>query len=551
MKKNKLILISIVLAIIVLVVSCDKDIEVEPASTVAEATEQATSPPIQTPPELLEDLSKYGVVLNKLLVREENHTQYEYIQEWQAMIKENYNIDMKVAFEQIGFQYFTDYYLQNRDDLSMTGIVYISEYRGYGDIKKLVDNDTIIPLTDILANNSLFNKTPIEFQDLFKFADGEIWAIPGEIRYNGYNVRITKTNWLENVGLEAPTSYASLLEAARRFKTKDPDQDGKDNTYGLNTPNDNTFMGLEDLFSANGVYLDRNPVFSTAYNPTTGTYEDAMLNDNIDQVLLYIRKMVEEDLIDFYGYTPGVTYGRLRKNTGTVCATAADVLPEHTYSIITEGQTEQVALIEYSSSAYVVLSNTVNANEMVNNFVNLFMGDIEAHTMLRFGLPGVSYTSEGQNVILKDENRDNEDLLPRILVERLDPEILDPAKSSLLFATQMTPIFYDAPYYVFYNEYDQYIADYQEQALVDTKRYFDVNPSLFYEIPLSSKNFISTFNVNGSMFSDVAVKIYENEMSVEDIIDAYIKDSKYFNILEQIDQINAQLGLQTKYNYND
>jgi len=553
LKKNKLVLISIILVFIIIMVSCDDNNEKPIIDSPTPSNEVvAHTLPSATPPLLLEDLAKYGVVLNKLLIREENYTQYPYIEEWESMIKENYNIDIKINFESIGFQYFTDYYLQNRDNLTnMTGIVYISELRGNGDIQKLIDKEAIIPLTDILANNNVFNKSPIEYQNLFKFGDGEIWAIPGEIRYNSYNVRITKSNWLENIGLEAPTSYSSLLEVARRFKTKDPDQDGKDNTYGLNTPNDNTFMGLEDLFAANGVYLDRNPVYSTAYNPTTGTYEDGMLNDNIFQVLSYIKQLVDEDLIDFYGYTAGVTYGRLRKNTGTICGQASEVLPTQTFSTIRESQQGQVALMGYSSSAYVVLSNTVSAKEMVNNFVNVFMGDIDAHKMLRFGLPGVSYKEDGQNIILYDANRKNEDLLPRILVEMIDPEVLDPAERSSLYATEMTPIYYDQPYYVFYNEYDEYVAQYQEKALVETKSYFDKNPELFYEIPLLNKGFVTTFNVNGSIFSNVAVKIYENEMSVKDIIDAYIADSKYFNVLEQIEQINAQLGLQTKYKYDN
>jgi len=550
-KKIIAIIISLTMILSFSITACKKDTDkpdISPSPTTTEEV-NASEQPSATPPILKEDLAKFGIVLNKILIREENYTQYPYIQEWQDYVNEQYNIDIKINFVQVGFQYFTDYYLQNRDTSNATGIVYLSDFRGDADIKKLIDHDAIMPLDDLLADNTTFNKMPIEFREMFKYNDNKTWAIPGEIRYNGYLVRLTKTKWLDAIGLEPPTSYAELFEVARRFKTKDPDGDGKNNTYGLNTFNDYTFRGLQDLFQANGAYLAEDSDFSTAYNPNTGTYEDAMLSDHIYDVLSFIRSMMDEDLIDTYGFTGGTTYGLIRKNAGSIAAYATDALPEHSYSIIRESQQGQVSLMQYASSAYIMLQDTPHAKEMLNNFVNVFLGDIEAHKMLRFGMPGVSYEENGQNIILHDKNRNNSDLLPRVFLEMEDPELLDPAKQSPLYGTQMTPIFYEQPYYVFYNEYDDYVKEYQEKALVDAKRYFDQNPNLFYEIPMLSKGFITTFNVNGSLFSDVAKRTYGSEFSIQDIIDAYITDSKYFNVLDQLDQINAQLGLQTKYRY--
>ncbi|MCK5811283.1 MAG: hypothetical protein KAG94_00150 [Clostridiales bacterium] len=549
MKKKKLLIGIICLTMILSVISssCNKE-ENQPSSSPSQV---ASETPTETPPLLLEDLAKFGVTLNKLLVREENYTQYPYISEWETYINENYNIDIKVNFVNIGFQYFTDYYIQNKDESNATGIVYLSDFRGIGDIQKLIDRELIVPLTEMVAKNPTFNKMPTEFKNMYLFGDGEIWAIPGEIRYNGYLVRLTKTDWLEALNLDVPTSYAELLRVSRRFTTHDPDGDGKDNTYGLNTTNDYTFRGLQDLFNANGVYLNTNSDYSTAYNPTTGTYEDGMLNDNVFEVLSFIRNLVDEELVDYYGYTQGVTVGFIRKNTGSVCEYAANALPEHSFSIIRESQQEQISLMNYSSTAYIMLSNTINAKPMINSFINVFLSDIDAHTMLRFGLPGVSYEKNGQNIVLKDANKSNEDLLPRFLLEQLDPELLDPAKMAPLFGTQMTPVYYEEPYYVFYNDYDEYVANYQKRALVDSKAYFDDNPNLFYEIPLLSKGFITTFSVNGSMFSDVAKEIYKNEIAVSDIIEQYKIDSKYFNVLDQLKQINAQLGLKTVYGYDN
>lgn len=553
MKKRKLLIGIICLTMIISVLSsaCNKDDVQSSLPPTLTPSQEVSETPSETPPLLLEDLAKYGIVFNKILIREKNYTQYPYINEWETYISDNYNIDIKVNFISVGFQYFTDYYIQNKDESNATGIVYLSDFRGISDIRKLIDRELIVPLTDMVADNIIFNKMPIEFQNMYRFADDEIWAIPGEIRYNGYLVRLYREDWLNNVGLETPTSYAELLEMSRRIQKNDPDEDGKDNTVGLNVPNDKSFMGLEDLFHANGVYLNNNPLYSTAYNPTTGTYEDGMLNNSIYDVLYYIRNLVDEDHIDYYGYTQGDTIGFLRKNTASTCQYASGALPDQVFSVIRESQQEQVTLMNYSSTAYVMLSNTINAKPMLNNFINVFLGDIDAHKMLRFGLEGVSYEDTGQNIILKDEYRENTDLLPKINIEQLSPELLNPAKMAPLYGTQMTPVFYEEPYYVFYNEYDEYVANYQEKALVDTKAYFDDNPSLFYEIPLLSKGFITTFSVNSSIFSEVAKAIYKNEIAVTDIVAQYKEDSKYFNVLDQLDQINGQLGLKTVYGYDD
>src|SRR5690606_40530230 len=42
-----------------------------------------------------------------------------------------------------------------------------------------------------------------------------------------------RTDWLDNLGLEAPRTIDDLLKISKAFTTKDPDQNGEDDTYGL------------------------------------------------------------------------------------------------------------------------------------------------------------------------------------------------------------------------------------------------------------------------------------------------------------------------------
>ncbi len=54
-----------------------------------------------------------------------------------------------------------------------------------------------------------------------------------------------------------------------------------------------------------------------------------------------------------------------------------------------------------------------------------------------------------------------------------------------------------------------------------------------------------------SLFGWVATEMYKNEISVTDIITQYKDDAKYFNTIDQLEQINAKLGLKTVYGYDD
>src|SRR5690606_13948861 len=42
-----------------------------------------------------------------------------------------------------------------------------------------------------------------------------------------------RTDWLDNLGLEAPRTIDDLLKISKASTTKDPDQNGEDDTYGL------------------------------------------------------------------------------------------------------------------------------------------------------------------------------------------------------------------------------------------------------------------------------------------------------------------------------
>ena len=64
--------------------------------------------------------------------------------------------------------------------------------------------------------------------------DGKLYGIPQLSAADGTcDLLWIRTDWLENLGLEAPETMEELLEVARAFRYDDPDGNGQDDTWGI------------------------------------------------------------------------------------------------------------------------------------------------------------------------------------------------------------------------------------------------------------------------------------------------------------------------------
>ncbi|MBW8738645.1 MAG: sugar ABC transporter substrate-binding protein [Streptomyces turgidiscabies] len=63
--------------------------------------------------------------------------------------------------------------------------------------------------------------------------DGKHYGIPYSRQAQTLMIR---TDWLRKLGLEAPTTWQEMLAVAKAFATRDPDGDGRADTYGMAVP---------------------------------------------------------------------------------------------------------------------------------------------------------------------------------------------------------------------------------------------------------------------------------------------------------------------------
>lgn len=96
---------------------------------------------------------------------------------------------------------------------------------------KFAAQGAFLQLDEFIDQYPNFKNVPDYVFEQFK-VDGKIYAIPTYAPKAGFAVMVRK-DWLDNLGLQVPTSYEELKQIALAFTKDDPDRNGKNDTYGI------------------------------------------------------------------------------------------------------------------------------------------------------------------------------------------------------------------------------------------------------------------------------------------------------------------------------
>ncbi|WP_284646646.1 extracellular solute-binding protein [Paenibacillus silviterrae] len=170
----------------------------------------------------------------------------------------------------------------NMPDLMMVDLVTLNDFAQKGLLLDLTPHlDTKLKQAKDFMGASLLKKGMV---------NGKYFAITRipDVPFSSFWIR---QDWLNTLGLKAPTTLDELYTVAKAFTEKDPDGNGKKDTYG--------FTGTElpafaPIFGAYGMgapgaghfYLKDGKLFNTYYDP------------NMTAALEYIKKLIAEDLVD-------------------------------------------------------------------------------------------------------------------------------------------------------------------------------------------------------------------------------------------------------------
>ena len=132
--------------------------------------------------------------------------------------------------------------------------------------------------------------------------DGKIYGVPTANVEGKYNLYF-REDWLENLGLKVPETRDEFTEVLRAFTEDDPDQNGKNDTYGMGN---NDFTAIYAMF---GIY----PGY---YHEEDGKVEIDSISRNYKECLEYIQELYKAGYIDPEIFTDTAEQYRQKVNQG-------------------------------------------------------------------------------------------------------------------------------------------------------------------------------------------------------------------------------------------
>ncbi len=165
---------------------------------------------------------------------------------------------------------------------------------------KLVQNGLIAPVDKLLPLMPERTKTHYYDPDRNKLAtwDGVLYGLPDPGTLPHIDGLVVRKDWLDKLGLKAPATLDDFMTVAKAFTEKDPDGNGKNDTYGycayiegsgLNNPALGT--RFDWIFGAYGV--------AGTWNMTdTASFSLNVRNANTMKAVQYIKKLVDAKVVD-------------------------------------------------------------------------------------------------------------------------------------------------------------------------------------------------------------------------------------------------------------
>ena len=167
-----------------------------------------------------------------------------------------------------------------------------------GGVQMYAEDEVIIPLTDLMEENMpSYTKYLNENPDMRKgvtYDDGQIYYAPFIRKdkelcvYLGPQIR---RDWLDKLGLEAPTNPDELYEVLKAFKTGDPNGNGENDEIPMTgAAFANVNYGIGNLLWAFDTHWD--------FYVKDGKITYGIAEEEFEEGLRYIAKLYEEELID-------------------------------------------------------------------------------------------------------------------------------------------------------------------------------------------------------------------------------------------------------------
>ncbi len=371
----------------------------EAAEETAETTEEAEATEETAEAETdVEKPEKITMMVDGTLVTQENGRD-EFEAAWEALTGIDLEInqpDHDAYYDQVG-QVFAS------GDLPDVILLDSTRYTSYASMGVLADITDIYEGSDLQARVSAAgNDALIEGIKI----DGRLYGFT-PTRGNGC-VTYVKKAWLDNCGLEAPTTYDEYVAMLEAFTTGDPDGNGVDgDTYGVSAAG---FIGGEAPYVnyLPEFYQDAYPGF---YQKEDGTWADGFTEDAMKEALQRIADANAAGIIDPETLTNGTSdcrnkfyedkFGVFTYWAGTWATNLKTNLEANGLDgelVALEPIAEVGNYIERIAPVWCITASCSNVEGVYKYFIETMLDGGDVQMLWQYGVEGVHWSTAAEEV---------------------------------------------------------------------------------------------------------------------------------------------------------
>jgi putative aldouronate transport system substrate-binding protein len=271
----------------------------------------------------------------------------------------------------------------------------------------------ILDVTDRIARypNLRANISPEQYGDCVFLPDGRIYGVPRPNSFDKFGYIINK-KWLDKLGLKPPKTVAEFVEVCRAFTQKDPDGNGRNDTYGAS-------LNAQQSSMDSGIWHLQNDFFSMAYSISSwhagqpdsdGSAKIRALKKQYPDYMKQLNALYQEGIIDreFITHSASENYEKIAQNrVGIVGASEKNyntsVLEQYSMNIddfvycpplvLSASQKPVYAMPPSNWMAYYINASSSAAKQDAALRVLDWGNSEKGFTAMQLGIQGIHYNS--------------------------------------------------------------------------------------------------------------------------------------------------------------
>lgn len=286
-----------------------------------------------------------------------------------------------------------------------------------GDLPDLVEIQTndylsyarsgnLVPLEDYIDKSMAIKAIDRDLIEAYRLKDGHIYGVP---TYNGGGcVTYIRKDWLDNLGLEVPTTWDEYYNVLRAFTYDDPDGNGVKDTMGLTLPFQTGFE-----FDYYNRFLMQEAMFGFQYKD--GAWVDGFLEPEMKEALARFNKLYDEGILDNEFFTNKTSTARSKIYEGQAGVmeywsgtwavrfndSAQNSNPEA--EVISIEPIKNAFYINRVGPAFSITKAAKNPEAVFDTFINTMLDGAAGQTLFTHGIEGKHYKMEGGKYVMMPE----------------------------------------------------------------------------------------------------------------------------------------------------